>query len=54
MVTVRPNVENVIDVQQITVTFNEPMVPLGDFEKLAKDFHVDVSPKVMNVSFILI
>lgn len=43
---VRPNVENVIDVQQVTVTFNKPMVPLGDFEKLAKDFHIEVSPKV--------
>ena len=28
---IRPNTENVMDVQQISVTFNKAMVPLGDF-----------------------
>lgn len=43
---VRPNAKDVADVQQISVTFSKPMVPLGDFEKSAKDFKIDVTPKV--------
>ncbi|MBI3563370.1 MAG: Ig-like domain-containing protein [Gammaproteobacteria bacterium] len=43
---IRPNSENVIDVQQITVTFNKAMVPLGDYEKLAKAFNIQVSPGI--------
>ncbi len=42
----RPNTENVIDVQQITVTFNKTMVPLGDYEKLAAGMNIQVSPAV--------
>ena len=43
---VRPNAKNVADVQQLSVTFSRPMVPLGDFEKLGQGFHIEVSPKV--------
>ncbi|MDH4468339.1 MAG: alpha-2-macroglobulin family protein [Bacteriovoracaceae bacterium] len=42
----RPNAENVSDVRQISVTFNKTMVPLGDYEKLAKDFNIDITPKI--------
>jgi hypothetical protein len=43
---IRPSTENVIDVQQITVTFNKTMVPLGDYEKLAESFPITVTPKI--------
>ncbi|MEI8348211.1 MAG: Ig-like domain-containing protein [Pseudomonadota bacterium] len=46
VLTAIPNTENVPDVQQITITFNRPMVPLGDFEKMAQNLGVKVEPKI--------
>ena len=43
---VSPSTTSVADVQQLSVTFNKPVVPLGDYEKLAKDFQFSVVPKV--------
>jgi len=43
---IRPEAENVIDVQQISVTFNRTMVPLGDYEKLAQNFPIEITPKI--------
>ncbi|NQZ00349.1 MAG: Ig-like domain-containing protein [Bdellovibrionales bacterium] len=43
---IKPNSDNVAAVQQITVTFNKKMVPLGDFEKLAEGLPIEVKPAV--------
>jgi uncharacterized protein YfaS (alpha-2-macroglobulin family) len=43
---IKPNSDNVASVQQISVTFNKKMVPLGDFEKLAENLPIGVSPEV--------
>ncbi len=46
ILTVKPSTEDVDAVKQISVTFNKPMVPLGDFEKAAQNFPITITPKV--------
>ena len=46
VLAVKPNVADSREVHQITVTFNKPMVPLGDFEKMAQGLPVSVAPEI--------
>ena len=46
VMTVLPNTDNVDDVRQITVTFNKPMVALGDFEKSAQGLPIKIKPEI--------
>jgi hypothetical protein len=34
------------EVNQITIIFNKPMVPLGDFEKLAQNLPIKITPEI--------
>ncbi len=46
VLAIKPSTLDSPSVDQITVSFNKPMVPLGDFEDLAKDFPINISPDI--------
>ncbi|UCD11387.1 MAG: hypothetical protein JSU88_12180 [Nitrospinaceae bacterium] len=41
---VKPDAADAREVHQITITFNQPVVPLGDFEQLAEGLPVTITP----------
>jgi hypothetical protein len=43
---VKPGRADAREVHQITVTFNQPVVPLGDFEQLAEGLPVSITPSM--------
>ena len=43
---VKPQTEDVPDIRQISITFNKPMVPLGDYKESAKNLPITVSPEI--------
>jgi len=43
---VKPGAADAREVHQVTITFNQPVVPLGDFEQLAKGLPVGITPSL--------